>query len=384
MAGPVINDPNGPQTPQPKPPKKVTYGTQGAKTGVAKADQARNQAGFVPLGQRDGEPNVPGTPNPKPDDPNGPQTPMPGLPGGPADPLNPGNFLQTLKPAQQKKVQALLGDSYDPSKPLNTQLFAARWESMNPQERKAWADHQSGPNSNWLLEGAKMNTVKQVKDAYQQMLDETNSVKQQDYNDLYATMSGGGTGGTSGIPISGPAWSQGEVDAMRASLQATMAANPDFATADQMASFENSWAQGQKQYQLAAKMGARLQHLAAQLGVTPDKILPPDITERLAKASLGYDSNGHPLSNIPSAADLARYPGLATAYAGLPHLTIEEARNAWKDAGGRAANPLDRGSTGRDETQSAQAKDNVAYGDGPATMIYQPMFSSDELAAEYI
>jgi hypothetical protein len=380
---------------------KIKYGQEGKKTGYAKVGQARNQPGFIPRGQRPG-----GTPGyPGGNDGGGMQDGEDGgaAPGGgntgigqgwggntvagsasASDPANAANFLQTLNPKMQARVAALLGDSYDPGKPLQQQMFNARWSGMNAQQRHAWAQNQRD-NGNWVLDGAKMGTVHGVYDAFQEMQSRTLGMQQQTYNDLYATMSGGGTGRTDGQIVSGPAWSPAEIDSMRASLAATMAANPSFATPEQVASFEHSWAQGADQYKIAASMGARLQHLAAQLGITPDKILPPDIDARLAQASLGYNQNGQPLDNIPSAADVARYPGLAIAYANMPHLSPQEAHNAFQDAGGRAAYPGAR-ERGRvfGERDTAKSKPNTAYGDEPSSMLYQPAFSSDEIAADYI
>ena len=378
---------------------KIKYGQEGKKTGYAKVGQARNQEGFVPRGQRPG-----GTPGyPGGNDGGGMQDGEDGgsdnggigigqgwggnTVGGSAnasDPANAANFLQTLNPRMQARVAELLGDKYDPSKPLQQQMFNARWANMDAKQRHGWAQNQRD-NGNWILDGAKMGTVHGVYDAFQEMQERTLATKKMSYDDLYATMSGGGTGPTNGPPISGSAWSPAEIEDMRASLAATMAANPSFATPEQVASFENSWAQGAEQYKIAARMGSKLQHLAAQLGITPDKILPPNMDERMARASLGYNENGQPLDNIPSAADVARYPGLAIAYASLPHLSAQEAHDAWQAAGGRAAYPgaPDR-ERGREAGGSAQSQPNAAYGDAPATMLYQPAFSSDEIAADYI
>ena len=342
--GPV-NDPNGPQTPRPPANESgyspIKYGEKGLKTGIAKAGQARNQPGFVPLGQRDGVPNVP-------------EVPTDAL----GDPLPQTDPLSYLSPEQQARVTKLLGDQYDPAKPLNIQMFKARWSEATPEERRQIAKELSGQ---FLEGGPQSKSLTGFHGEYLDILREENVARQQNIARLEYDYT---------HTLGGYASTQIEADADIAHWTefantpegAAHIAQTGMSTDEWLKSVTEGVQAGADNYAVQQQHYAQIAKQYVLAGKTPPGMKPPGWDSTLEAIRQGQGP-------LPGAAMLAKYPGIAADLAGISPDLYAGPQGSRRD-----------GSTG------AQGTTNTAYGE-PATMpVYQgaPAFTQDEINADYI
>lgn len=361
MAKPPIDDPNGPQNPQPEKPKPVTYGQQGLKTGVAKADQARNQEGFVPRGQRDGVPNVPsgGT---NPDDGN----PSNDVPEG-TDTVATTNYLT---PEQQAKVDKWLGDSYDPNKALNVQLFKARWAAADIEQRRAMAQNIK---DKYLEGGPTGNKPAQFHESYIDLMRYENSIAAAELrdrmNNFHSTLGGWAVTQESADAFMAHWTEFANTEAGQAHIAGT-----GMTTEEWLARQQESMQSGADNYANQLKRWTGIQGQAQRLGLEIPGFKPPGWESTLESIKAGT-------AHLPSAEFMAMYPGIVADLAGIPDIgnteLLQNRRNAGFGGGG------DRGDYG---TGTGTGADTSLQGAEPALGTYQPYiaptFSASDI--EYI
>jgi hypothetical protein len=291
----------------------IRYGAKGKRFGYAKVGQARNQ---------------PGGPT---NDPNGPQSPVP--PAG-AD-------LSYLSDKQQAAVEKWLGDTYDPSKPLNIQLFKARWQAADQEGRRALAKRISGE---YLEGGPTAKTLSGFHSEYLQSLAYENTLKATELNQRISDYS---------QQFGGYATSQEEADkniaywtefANSAEGQAHIAGT-DYGTDVQgwIAAQAANLNEGVANYNKQSDYWSRVQQTAAALGQDVPGFKPPgwESTLDAIKAGLG----GVPQ---PGGQTYNLYPGVAADLAGIAPISSGQIALNRRNAGLMPAN--------RDATNTGQAQ----------------------------
>jgi hypothetical protein len=264
----------------------IRYGQKNQKVGYAKVGQARNQ-------------------NPKPDDPNGPQSPGAG-----------GTGTTYLSPEQQAKVAKLLGDTYDPTKPLNVQLFKARWANATPEERRTIAKNVSGQ----FLEGGPTSTsLAGFHGEYLDVLREENQMLQRTFDENLSNYSQAG---------GGYATTQDEMNTNMA-YWTNFASTPEGqAHIAQTGMTPEAWIANQTEqlqagvdnYAAQQKQFSQIQNLAARLGTDVPGFKPPGWESSLASIQAGT-------APIPNALMHSMYPGIASDIAGVsPDLYQRQSR----------------------------------------------------------
>jgi hypothetical protein len=262
----------------------IKYGAKGEKTGYAKVGQARNQPGFVPRGQRDGVPNTP-------------------------DGAAPTSAASYLTPEQQAKVDKLLGDSYDPTKPLNVQLFKAQWATMTPAQRQAFAKTKSGE---FLEGGPKSKTLAGFHSEWLDALHEQ-------------------TGG-------GFAQSQEQAQANIAYWKAFAATPEGQAHIAATGMTQDEWLkstvgdmkEGLNNYQNQQQQFSTIQNLAQRLGMEVPGFVAPGWNSTLEGIKAGRGP-------LPSADYLAMYPGSAAGLVGVENTFSPQNQGRQASGNGEAA-----------------------------------------------
>ncbi len=273
---------------------KESYGQRGQQRGVPKNQQARNNP-------------KPGN-NPKPDDPNGPQSPVPG-----------GTGTTYLSPEQQARVDKLLGDSYDPTKAVNIQLFKARWEQASQEERKQMMKNLGGQ---WTEGGPNMKTTGAFHMEYVDALKYENQLKSKELQQRIADYSQN---------FGGYATSQEAADASLAYWQNFASTPEGMAHIAQtgmtpeawMSSQEASLNAGVENYNKQSKYWSGVQQTAAALGQDVPGFKPPGWASTLESIQAGT-------APVPSAGGLTStlYPGVASDLAGIdPNMYHVQGRN---------------------------------------------------------
>jgi hypothetical protein len=298
--------------------ERVKYGRLGLKRGVPKEQQSRNS-------------------NPKPTDPNGPQSPVPGT----------GVDLGYLSDKQQAAVQKWLGENYDPSKPLNIQLFKARWQAADQEGRRALAKRISGE---YIEGGPTAKTLQGFHTEYIDALRQENTLKSKELLqriDDYSQNFGGYATNQEAADADIAFWTN---FANTPEGQAHIAAS-DYAgdvqgwLANQVAS-SNA---GVANYTAQSQYWSNVQQTAAALGQDVPGFKPPGWSSTLESIRAGT-------APVPSAGglQLSLYPGIASDIAGIAPLSttqlLQNRRNAGLGrqdlgTGGQQAQPTGNGAS---------------------------------------
>jgi hypothetical protein len=275
--------------------EKVKYGMLGRKRGVPKEQQTRNQ-------------------NPKPNDPNGPQSPVP----------VPGVDLSYLSDKQQAAVQKWLGENYDPSKPLNIQVFKARWQAADQEGRRALAKRISGE---YIEGGPTAKTLQGFHTEYIDALRQENTLKSKELLQRIADYSQN---------FGGYATSQEAADA-------SIAYWTNFANTPEGQSFiqgtgmtTEAWLQNQADqsnsgvanYNQQSDYWSNVQQTAAALGQDVPGFKPPGWASTLESIQAGT-------APVPTAGGLAYnlYPGIASDLAGITPISTTQLLQNRRSAG---------------------------------------------------
>jgi hypothetical protein len=211
-----------------------------------------------------------------------------------------------LKAEKQAKVDAILGNSYDPTKPLNIQLFKAQWAKMTDAQKRAFAKKMAGQ---FIEGGPSVKTLSQFHNTYLQELNAQNADLQHQYDTSLANyqQTGGGFAqskeqaqaniaywkafaaspeGQAHIAATGMTpqdWIKGQVDSMKAGLQ---------------------------NYEKQQQQFSHIQSLAQSLGIDVPGFTAPGWSSTLEGIQAGHNP-------LPSADYLAMYPGSAKDLVGV-------------------------------------------------------------------
>lgn len=265
----------------------IKYGAKGEKTGIAKVGQARNQPGFVPRGQRDGVPNVAG--------------------GGMGDGANGGAATSSyLTEEQQRRIQELLGDSYNANKPLNIQLFKAKWESMTDAQKRVFAKKEAGK---FIEGGPSVKTLSQFKNSYLDELQAQNVDLQRQYDTQLADYSQEGGGFAQSGEQSQANIAYWKAFAASPEGQAHIAAT-GMTQEDWLSSTVGDMKAGAQNYRTQQSQFGQIQTLASRLGIDVPGFTAPGWASTLEGIKAGRGP-------LPSADYLAMYPGSAADLVGV-------------------------------------------------------------------
>lgn len=352
-------------------PQKVTYGQKGLKEGVPKEDQARNQGprqgpppGKNPGGQPGGTPPiVPGFPT------GGWNTTM-GQGQGPRPPASEQDIPTTdqnhvpmptsyLSPKQQEKVDKWLGDKYDPSKPLNIQLFRARWQAADADQRQQMAQRLA---NQWIEGGPSTKSVGAFHNEYIGLLREENMLKAQELKNRIA-----------GFSQTGGGWATTQEDADASLAHWTAFANTPEGEAhiaqtgmtkeEWLKSTTESITSGVRNFEQQQKQWSNVQRMAQSLGQKVPGFKPPGWQSTLQAIQEGR-------APMPSAQMMGMYPGIVADLAGL------EGLYQGPQGHGRGAPDGRGGGTGTEGGGGLQIPSS------PASVLYNPYYADEGFSSD--